>query len=188
MFNVIPPISPRQVGFAPQKNKFAYSPNNLAPLKADTTSFTGVQQIGFEKICGKFPDSNLYLSEIKIAKKIREAVPEDYMHVLSREIAEIAAKRLDFNGVIKKAESGSFGHPPHTQNYPGKISEPSIFTFHPSRKNTERYSMDWSEQYQGIQNVFEETGTKQNYTATKYNFESAKDKLYTELRKLGLMQ
>ena len=48
--------------------------------------------------------------------------------------------------------------------------------------------MDWSEQYQGIQNVFEETGTKQNYTATKYNFESAKDKLYTELRKLGLMQ
>ena len=187
MFNVIPPISHPKVGFNPQNNKFSQRSSSLAQLNADTVSFTGVQPLEFAKIRGNFLEASLSLSELKVSKLLRSAAPEEYMHLLSKEIAEIAAKRLDVAEIVKKAESGSFSHPPHLKLFPGKAIEPSSFTFHPAKKPGERYTMDWTKEYNAIRNVFESTGEKDSFKPTKYNFDAAKVQLFEELKKLSLI-
>lgn len=192
MINVIPQVSNhRKIGFTPKSNNLISQSKPLAPLNADTVSFTGVKEIEFAKICGKFEPADLYLTQSKVERMLEKADPKKYMHILSEEVGTIVAKRLGNSNIMPNAELGSFGHPPYSLNNPSsafKNEEPSLFNFHPKKNYTQRAKMDWTEQYRSLENIFEETGKKKPMAATTYDFKSAKNQIFAELRKLGLMQ
>ena len=146
MFNVIPPISSRKVSFTPQNNRYSSAPNNLAPLKADTTSFTGATQFKFDDLYKICRANKFSLSKTTISRALEESDSENVMLVLSEKIGDVLAKRMNHS---KYTSNTIFGSSIHT------IAEntPKVLVLHERANPREIQHVDWTNEYNEIKKV-----------------------------------
>jgi len=172
MFNVIPPITSRNVGFMPQNNRISKPLSNLAPLKADAVSFTGIMPVRFDELHLDCMTSKFYLNKKSISSALEGASPEVVMHILAEEVGELLAKRMDFLGYTPKTKFGSSCHAVHDDF-------PKTLNLHEKGKNRDILQVDWTKEYNGIRKLIAESG---------HETEEAKEKLFSLFQKYKLMK
>jgi len=172
MFNVIPPINGRNVGFAPQKNKFASSTNNLAPMKSDTVSFSGVKPVKFSDVYLDRMTHSMYLSKNSLTNSLKDTNPKMVMSVISDKVGELFAKRMDYLGYTRKTEFGSYTLAEH-DDFSKTLS------FHEKGEHRNKFVVDWTKQFNEIKKVV---------NTENYEFNAVKENLYEVLKKHNLMK
>lgn len=172
MFNVIPPITSRKVGFSPQNNRFSAPAGNLAPLAADTVSFTGIMPVRFKELHLDSMSGKFYLNKKSISEALEGASPEVVMHILAEEVGELLAKRMDYLGYTPKTKFGSSCHALHDDF-------PKTLNLHEKGNNRDILQVDWTKEYNGIRKLITESG---------YETAEAQEKLFGLFQKYKLMK
>lgn len=149
--------------------------NNLSPLKADTTSFTGIteiKKIAFSELSKEdFPD-RFYLRAGSILSRLKWIQGQSLMEDLPMDVGDLMARRMNFLGLRS-------GFPERTRcggySYGFDEDSPKFLELHEvltkklgGAKNEHKFQIDWTEQFNAINKILNKDEKLTEWEKTRF--------------------
>lgn len=140
--------------FKPQRNTISNLKQNATPVfknTQDTVSFSGryiYLECKLENVNSQEFPNELYLNLDNLYKNLEKTKPNQRFERLRFILADLFAKRCDYLKITKNAKTG----------YTGFEKNKAVITVadKPRNKNPKNYDFDWTEQYEELENFFDE--------------------------------
>lgn len=135
--------------------KPSFGGSNLAPLKADTVSFSGVEKLPLEALKSKDFTPSLYIGLGKLKDNMAFMTGEELMYNLTETVGELIAKRMKFLEISDRIKCGAFSVG-MSENSPKFFKLHDVVTKKNGGKNCERkFEVDWTSQYNVLKKILD---------------------------------